>query len=185
MTKHRTGTRNEWLAERRELLKAEKEHTRKGDELARRRQALPWVRIDKPYRFDTDQGGASLADLFRGRSQLLVYHYMFGPEYTAGGATCSTITACCGRCRGRRSPSSRRTSGGWAGAFPGRPRSAATSTPTSTSPSPRSSSEPERSNTTTSAPATRWTPRRSRRSSPTTRRWPAPTWPPTRASGRA
>jgi predicted dithiol-disulfide oxidoreductase (DUF899 family) len=91
MTKHRTGTRNEWLAERLELLKAEKEHTRKGDELARRRQALPWVRIDKPYRFDTDQGGASLADLFRGRSQLLVYHYMFGPEYTAGCATCSTI----------------------------------------------------------------------------------------------
>src|ERR1041384_7661967 len=72
MTKHRTGTRNEWLAERLELLKAEKEHTRKGDELARRRQALPWVRIDKPYRFDTDQGGASLAALFRGGSALLV-----------------------------------------------------------------------------------------------------------------
>src|SRR5437016_5042514 len=91
MTKHMTGTRKEWLAARLELLKAEKELTRRSDELARRRQELPWVRIDKKYRFETDAGGASLADLFRGRSQLLVYHYMFGPDYTAGCATCSTI----------------------------------------------------------------------------------------------
>jgi predicted dithiol-disulfide oxidoreductase (DUF899 family) len=88
---HRTGTRKEWLAARLDLLKAEKEHTRRSDELARRRQELPWVRIDKTYRFETDQGKGSLADLFRGRSQLLVYHYMFGPDYTAGCATCSTI----------------------------------------------------------------------------------------------
>src|SRR6266852_1125951 len=88
---HKTGTREEWLAARLELLEAEKELTRRGDELARRRQELPWVRIDKKYRFETDEGSASLADLFRGRSQLLVYHYMFGPDYTAGCATCSTI----------------------------------------------------------------------------------------------
>src|SRR5262249_28786517 len=75
MTTHATGTRDEWLAARRELLEAEKEHTRKADELARRRQALPWVRIDKDYRFDTDEGNVSLVDLFRGRSQLLVYHF--------------------------------------------------------------------------------------------------------------
>jgi predicted dithiol-disulfide oxidoreductase (DUF899 family) len=91
MTQHRTGTRTEWLAARLELLKAEKEHTRKGDELAKRRQELPWVRIDKAYRFDTDQGSVSLADLFRGRSQLLVYHFMFGPDYTAGCPACSSI----------------------------------------------------------------------------------------------
>src|SRR5438105_5796708 len=91
MTKHSTGTRKDWLAARVDLLKAEKEHTRRGDELARRRQELPWVRIDKEYRFETDEGSASLADLFRGRSQLLVYHYMFGPDYAAGCATCSTI----------------------------------------------------------------------------------------------
>src|ERR1700682_3044967 len=91
MTKHPTGTRQEWLAARLDLLQAEKEHTRRSDELAQRRQELPWVRIDKEYRFETDQGSASLADLFRGRSQLLVYHFMFGPDYTAGCATCSTI----------------------------------------------------------------------------------------------
>jgi predicted dithiol-disulfide oxidoreductase (DUF899 family) len=91
MTKHTTGTRQEWLAARLELLQAEKELTRRGDELARRRQELPWVRIDKPYRFDTDEGSASLADLFRGRSQLLVYHFMFGPDYTAGCPSCSAI----------------------------------------------------------------------------------------------
>src|SRR5882762_7771325 len=91
MTKHTTGTRKEWLAARLELLEAEKELTRRSDELAQRRQELPWVRIDKEYRFETDAGSASLADLFRGRSQLLVYHYMFGPDYTAGCATCSTI----------------------------------------------------------------------------------------------
>ncbi len=91
MTKHKTGTREEWLKARLELLEAEKALTRQSDELARRRQELPWVRIDKAYRFETDKGTASLADLFQGRSQLLVYHFMFGPDYTAGCATCSTI----------------------------------------------------------------------------------------------
>ena len=80
MTDHKTGTRAEWLAARLELLEAEKALTRRSDELARLRQELPWVRIDKEYRFETDEGKASLADLFRGRSQLLVYHFMFGPR---------------------------------------------------------------------------------------------------------
>src|SRR5256885_3078986 len=84
-------SRAEWLAARLELLKAEKELTRRSDELARRRQELPWVRIDKQYKFETDEGSASLADLFRGRSQLLVYHFMFGPDYTAGCPSCSAI----------------------------------------------------------------------------------------------
>jgi len=91
MTEHKTGTREEWLAARLQLLEAEKELTRRGDDLARRRQALPWVRIDKGYRFETDEGPASLADLFRGRSQLLIYHFMFGPRYTAGCPSCSAI----------------------------------------------------------------------------------------------
>jgi len=91
MTKHMTGTREEWLTARRKLLEAEKQLTRRSDELARRRQELPWVRVDKAYRFETDEGSASLADLFRGRSQLLVYHFMFGSDYIAGCATCSTI----------------------------------------------------------------------------------------------
>jgi predicted dithiol-disulfide oxidoreductase (DUF899 family) len=91
MTKHMTGTREEWLAARLGLLKDEKELTRRSDELARRRQELPWVRIDKEYRFETDEGSASLADVFRGRSQLLVYHFMFGPDYTAGCPSCSAI----------------------------------------------------------------------------------------------
>jgi predicted dithiol-disulfide oxidoreductase (DUF899 family) len=91
MAKHMTGTRKDWLAARLELLEAEKELTRRSDELARRRQALPWVRIDKEYRFETDEGSASLADLFRGRSQLLVYHFRVGPDYTAGGPACSAI----------------------------------------------------------------------------------------------
>jgi predicted dithiol-disulfide oxidoreductase (DUF899 family) len=91
MTTHATGTRKEWLAGRLALLEAEKDLTRRGDELARRRQELPWVCIDEQYRFETDEGPASLADLFRGRSQLLIYHFMFGPDYTAGCATCSTI----------------------------------------------------------------------------------------------
>ena len=91
MTKQMTGTRKEWLAARLELLEAEKELTRRSDELARRRQELPWVRIDKECRFETDEGSASLADLFRGRSQLLVYHFMFGPDYTAGCPSCSAI----------------------------------------------------------------------------------------------
>ena len=88
---HTTGTRKEWMAARLELLKAEKEHTRHSDELARRRRELPWVRVDKEYRFQTDEGSASLADLFRGRSQLLVYHFMFGPDFEAGCPSCSAI----------------------------------------------------------------------------------------------
>jgi predicted dithiol-disulfide oxidoreductase (DUF899 family) len=91
MTNHRTGTREEWLKARLELLDAEKELTRRSDELARQRQELPWVRIDKDYRFETDAGSATLADLFQGRSQLLVYHFMFGPDYTAGCPSCSAI----------------------------------------------------------------------------------------------
>ncbi len=91
MTKHRTGTRQEWLDARLQLLEAEKDLTRRGDDVARQRQELPWVRIDKTYRFDTSDGSASLADLFRGRSQLLVYHFMFGPDYTAGCPACSAI----------------------------------------------------------------------------------------------
>src|SRR5216110_2885838 len=89
--KHKTGTRKEWLSARIELLKAEKELTRRSDELALQRQELPWVHINKGYRFETDEGGASLADLFRGRSQLLVYHFMFGPDYSAGCPSCSMI----------------------------------------------------------------------------------------------
>ncbi len=88
---HQVVSRDEWLAARLGLLKEEKELTRRSDELARRRQELPWVRIDKEYRFETDEGSASLADLFRGRSQLLVYHFMFGPDYTAGCPSCSAI----------------------------------------------------------------------------------------------
>ena len=91
MTTHKTGTREQWLTARLELLEAEKELTRRSDEVARRRQGLPWVKIDKGYRFETDEGTASLADLFRGRSQLLVYHFMFGPDYTAGCPSCSAI----------------------------------------------------------------------------------------------
>jgi predicted dithiol-disulfide oxidoreductase (DUF899 family) len=91
MTKHMTGTRTDWLAARLELLEAEKALTRQSDELAQRRQELPWVRMDKEYRFETDEGSASLADLFRGRSQLLIYHFMFGPDYTAGCPSCSAI----------------------------------------------------------------------------------------------
>ena len=91
MPRHLTGTREEWLAARLELLDAEKELTRRSDELSQRRQQLPWVRIDKEYQFDTDAGAASLADLFQGRSQLLVYHFMFGPDYTAGCPSCSSI----------------------------------------------------------------------------------------------
>ena len=91
MISHLIGTREEWLAARLELLEAEKELTRRGDELARRRQELPWVRVDKEYRFETDDGSATLADLFRGRAQLMIYHFMFGPEYTAGCPSCSAI----------------------------------------------------------------------------------------------
>jgi len=170
MTKHMTGTRKEWLAARLELLEGEKELTRRSDELVRRRQELPWTRIDKEYQFETDEGSASLADLFRGRSQLLVYHFMFGPDYTAGCPSCSaiadgfdgfvvhlanhdvTLSAV------SRAPLAKLAySGGWGGRFPGRPRSAATSTSTSASGSPRSNSARGSSNTTTGAAATRWT----------------------------
>ena len=91
MAAHTTGTRNEWLTARLELLEAEKELTRRSDEVARRRQELPWVRIEKEYKFETDEGDASLADLFRKRSQLLIYHFMFGPDYMAGCPSCSAI----------------------------------------------------------------------------------------------
>src|SRR3979411_2858199 len=91
MTTYKTGTREQWLKARLELLKAEKELKRRSDELARKRQELPGVPINKGYRFETDEGSASIADLFRGRSQLLVYHFMFGPDYTAGCPSCSAI----------------------------------------------------------------------------------------------
>jgi len=91
MTRHRTGTRQEWLAARLALLEAEKDLTRRSDELARQRQQLPWVRVDKEYRFETEQGSAPLVDLFGGRSQLLVYHFMFGPDFNAGCPSCSAI----------------------------------------------------------------------------------------------
>src|SRR4249919_2589149 len=91
MTTHKTGTREQWLAARLKLLDAEKALTRQSDALAQRRQELPWVRVDKAYRFDTEKGSASLEKLFRGRSQLLVYHFMFGPDYVAGCPSCSSI----------------------------------------------------------------------------------------------
>jgi predicted dithiol-disulfide oxidoreductase (DUF899 family) len=91
MTDHKTASRQEWRAARLELLEAEKVFTRRGDELARWRQELPWVQVDKDYRFETADGPATLADLFQGRSQLLVYHFMFGPDYTAGCPACSSI----------------------------------------------------------------------------------------------
>jgi len=91
MAKHRTGTQAEWQAERDELLKDEKELTRRGDELAEKRRRLPWVPVEKDYRFETERGTMGLADLFAGRSQLLVYHFMFGPSYTAGCPACSSI----------------------------------------------------------------------------------------------
>jgi predicted dithiol-disulfide oxidoreductase (DUF899 family) len=91
MTQHAEATRDEWLAVRKELLEREKELTRLSDELARQRRELPWVRIEKQYSFDTDEGTKTLAELFDGRSQLLVYHFMFGPEYAAGCPICSSI----------------------------------------------------------------------------------------------
>ena len=91
VTKHMTATREQWLAARLDLLEAEKDLTRRGDELARRRQELPWVQVTKEYRFETGEGNASLADLFGGRSQLIVYHFMFGPDYKMGCPSCSSI----------------------------------------------------------------------------------------------
>src|SRR5712691_1261467 len=93
MTSHKIGTREQWAAAREELLAREKEHTRLGDELARQRRELPWARVEKEYRFDTDDGTRTLAELFDGRGQLLVYHFMFGPSYAAGCTTCSSIAA--------------------------------------------------------------------------------------------
>ncbi len=91
MKKHKVVSRKEWTAARKELLKAEKQLTRRSDEVARQRQELPWVKIEKDYQFETDQGKASLVDLFKGRSQLLIYHFMFGPDYKAGCPSCSAI----------------------------------------------------------------------------------------------
>ncbi len=91
MTNHRIGSREEWQAAREALLEREKEHTRMGDELARQRRELPWVPVEKEYRFETDQGTRALPELFQGRSQLLVYHFMFGPSYEAGCPTCSSM----------------------------------------------------------------------------------------------
>ena len=192
MIDHKTGTREEWLAARLELLEAEKELTRRSDELARQRQELPWVRVDKEYRFETDEGTASLADLFGGRSQLLVYHFMFGPDYAAGCPSCSAIAdgfngsvvhlanhdvTLHARCRGRRSPKLQAYkqrmgwSFPWASSFGSdfnydfqRARS------------PRSSSESGASSTTSA----RWTcgrrrPARRARASPRSRRVSAPT----------
>src|ERR1041385_7344412 len=90
-TGHQVASRAEWLAARTELLKAEKELTRRSDQVAKQRQELPWVRIDKAYRFETEEGKVSLADLFKGRSQLLIYYFMFGPDYKAGCPSCSAI----------------------------------------------------------------------------------------------
>jgi len=92
MTSHKTGSREEWLAARLDLLEAEKELTKRSDEVARQRQELPWVRVDKDYQFETAEGTASLADLFRGRSQLLIYHFMFGPDWQEGCPSCSYVS---------------------------------------------------------------------------------------------
>jgi len=91
MTEHRIGTQEEWQAERDELLMEEKELTRRADDLARKRRELPWVPVEKDYHFETEEGAKTLADLFDGRSQLLVYHFMFGPPYEAGCPVCSSI----------------------------------------------------------------------------------------------
>ena len=91
MTEHKIGSREEWQAARQELLQREKEHTRMGDELARQRRELPWVPLEKEYRFETDEGTRTLVELFDGRTQLLVYHFMFGPSYEAGCPTCSSM----------------------------------------------------------------------------------------------
>jgi predicted dithiol-disulfide oxidoreductase (DUF899 family) len=91
MTEHKVGTHEEWLAARKELLAREKEHTRRGDELARERQELPWVRVEKEYSFETEDGKRTLAELFDGHSQLVVYHFMFGPDFERGCPACSSI----------------------------------------------------------------------------------------------
>ena len=153
MTEHRVGTQEEWQAARDELLKEEKELTRRGDELTRKRQALPWVPVEKDYRFDTEDGTKTLAELFDGRSQLLVYHFMFGPPYTGGCPVCSSIADTLDpqvvhlkardvsliRCRELRSRSCSPTKSGWAGASTGSQRSVATFIATSVSCTPKRS----------------------------------------------
>src|SRR5215204_2384409 len=150
MTQHRIGSREEWQAAREELLQREKEHTRMGDELARQRRELPWVPVEKEYRFETDAGTRTLPELFEGRSQLLVYHFMFGPSYEAGCPTCSSsadaVNGVLPHLHGRdvtmlyvsRGPwrSSGPTGAGWGGASPGSPPPTATSTTTSASRTP-------------------------------------------------
>src|ERR671933_69121 len=116
MPEHRVGTQEEWQAERDELLAKEKELTRLNDELAERRRQLPWVPVEKEYSFETEDGTKSLADLFDGRSQLLIYHFMFGPSYEAGCPTAATGT-------GRRA--TRRCTPGGRGAGRGAARKAA------------------------------------------------------------
>jgi predicted dithiol-disulfide oxidoreductase (DUF899 family) len=187
MTKHIAGTREEWLAARLALIEEEKELTRRSDHLARRRQELPWVRVDKEYRFETDEGSASLADLFSGRSQLLVYHFMFGPDYTAGCPSCSAIAD------------------GFDGFVLHLANHDVTLSAVSRAPLAKLQAYKRRmawnfpwasslgsdfnfdfkSNTTTGAAATRWTLHRSRRPSPSSRPPAEPTRQPTRARGRA
>ena len=175
-----------------ELLDAEKELTRRSDELARQRQELPWVPIEQDYRFETEDGTASLADLFGGRSQLLIYHFMFGPDYTAGCPACSAIAdgfdgsvvhlaaprrRADAPCRARRIAAIRPTSAGWGGGSRGRPRSAATSTTTSSVVDHRGAAA--RGSRRVQLPARRRRcPRRGRaatRSSPRSRPWSGPT----------
>ena len=201
MTTHTTATREQWLAARLELLEAEKELTRRSDEVARQRRELPWVPVEKDYRFETEAGAASLADLFGGRSQLLVYHFMFGPEYTGGCPSCSAIAdgfngfavhlehhdvglvavsrAPLAALAGLQAPDG-------LDASRGRRRWTATSTSTSTPRSPRSSSARGRSTTTTARSTRRGS--ASRRPGPRRRArrdGAAPTWPPTCASSPA
>src|SRR5262249_19981529 len=144
MTKQKVGTREDWLAARAQLLVREKEHTRLGDDIAQQRRELPWVLLEKQYRFDTQDGERTLAELFDGRAQLIVYHFMFGPNYAAGCATCSStadslngvlphlaardITLICISHAPLRSCSP--TAGAWAGASTGPPAPRATSTST-------------------------------------------------------
>jgi predicted dithiol-disulfide oxidoreductase (DUF899 family) len=190
MMDHKVGSREDWRAAREELLRREKEHTRMGDELARQRRELPWVRVEKEYRFQTDEGSRTLAELFDGRFQLLVYHFMFGPTYRAGCPTCSSsadaVNGVLPHLHARdvtmlyvsRAPLEKlqayKRRMGWS--FPGCPRPTATSTSTSASPTP------------TSRCASRWD--RSSRASPRPccARWrpqPGPTWPVTSRKHRA
>ena len=147
MTEHRIGTQEEWQAERDELLKEEKELTRRGDELARKRRELPWVPVEKDYRFETEGGEKTLAELFDGRSQLLIYHFMFGPSWTAAARsaprsrtrspprsrTCRPRTRRCCSTPARPLENLSPTGSGWAGRSTGSRAAAATSTATSAS----------------------------------------------------